>query len=231
MKQEKRHIRSFVKRTGRLTVGQQRAFENYWQHYGIDESEQPLEWATLFKHEADVILEIGFGNGESLVTQAKHQPDKNFIGVEVHVPGLGRCLHRCHEENLRNIRLSGEDVVMLLKRIPDHSLKGIQIYFPDPWPKKRHHKRRLVQPLLLNQLISKCHDRASIHIATDWEPYAQHCLETLNNHPELTNVAEDGGYIERPESRPITKFEQRGWRLGHKSYDLLFVITKSKSHQ
>ena len=219
----KRPIRSFVLRGGRLTEGQKRAIDEYWPQFGIDEEGEPIDLADLFGNSNPVILEIGFGNGEATWRMAQAHPLENFLGVEVHRPGVGRLLLKMEEHGLTNIRLACADAVFFLRdRIPKGSLAGIRIYFPDPWPKKRHHKRRMIQPEFVRLLVSRMRTGGILHLATDWEPYADHMLEILGAVSGLRNLAPDGAFCDKPAWRPDTKYEQRGERLGHKVRDLLF---------
>jgi tRNA (guanine-N7-)-methyltransferase len=219
----RRAVRSFVLRGGRLTDGQKRALDECWPEFGIDDSGEMLDLPALFGNPGPVILEIGFGNGEATWQMAKAAPGENFLGVEVHRPGVGRLLLKMEEHGLSNIRIACADAVELLRqRIPASSLAGVRIYFPDPWPKKRHHKRRIIQPEFVRLLVSKMRPGAILHLATDWEPYAEHMLEVVSACDELTNLADDGSYCSKPAWRPETKYEKRGERLGHRVRDLLF---------
>ena len=218
-----RTIRSFVRREGRLTPGQQNALEKLWPHFGLDDSGDELDLATLFGREAPRVLEIGFGNGASLTDMAKAQPEQDFIGVEVHRPGVGQLLKSIQTESLTNVRVACTDAVELLKRrIRNQSLDRIQIYFPDPWHKKRHHKRRIIQPAFVNVLADKLKHGGYLHLATDWEDYAIQMLADVSGNERFHNTSPTGDFIERPSYRPLTKFEQRGHRLGHGVWDLLF---------
>ena len=218
-----RNIRSFVLRKGRLTIAQQHALDELWPHYGIERSETLLDIDDHFDRPADVIVEIGFGNGESTWQMAQQEPEKNFIGIEVHEPGVGQLLMALEEHHIDNVRIAREDAVAFLQqRIADDSLAGIRIYFADPWPKKRHHKRRIIQPEFVNQLARCIHKGGILHLATDWQPYAVHMLEVLQSSTDFTNLSTNGDYCERPGWRPYTKYEERGERLGHKVRDLLY---------
>lgn len=219
----KRPIRSFVRREGRLTPGQQKALDQLWPQFGIDDNHDPLELEQLFGRDAPRVLEIGFGNGASLAEMAKNQPEQDFIGIEVHRPGVGQLLKAIQTEELSNVRVACTDAVELLKhRIADQSLDRIQIYFPDPWHKKRHHKRRIIQPHFVNVLADKLKHGGHLHLATDWQDYAEQMLSDVSSNQRFQNCSKDSSYIERPDYRPITKFEQRGHRLGHGVWDLLF---------
>lgn len=219
-----RPIRSFVRREGRLTVGQQRALELLWPRFGLEFTPEPLDLEALFGRRAPVTLEIGFGNGESLARMAADDPERDFIGVEVHRPGVGHLLQQVEDRGLTNVRVACHDAVEMLNRqVPPGGLDRIQIYFPDPWPKKRHHKRRLVQPDFVDLLATRLREGGILHLATDWEDYARHMLEVMQQAGAFTNQAADGGFSPRPSYRPLTKFEQRGQRLGHDVWDLVYV--------
>lgn len=220
-----RTVRSFVKREGRLTKGQAGAIERQWPKMGLSLTDGMLNFEQVFNRKAPVTLEIGFGMGHSLVEMAENDPDRNFIGIEVHEPGVGACLMAAEEADLKNLRVFHEDAVEVLKQcVPDNSLNCVQVFFPDPWHKKRHHKRRIIQPEFVELLIKKLEAGGVIHLATDWENYAEHMLEVLNGSSTLTNLSESGGYIPRPDSRPKTKFERRGEGKGHGVWDLQFKV-------
>jgi len=218
-----RKIRSFVLRKGRLTSAQQHALVELWPFYGIDNAETRLDFDDHFEHKAEVIVEIGFGNGESTWQMAQHETDKNFIGIEVHEPGVGQLLMAIEEHGIENVRVVCEDAVTFLEqRIEPGSLAGVRIYFADPWPKKRHHKRRLIQPEFVN-LLARCMESGGVlHLATDWQPYAEHMLEVMQSSPDFENLSPTGDYCEQPDWRPSTKYEKRGERLGHEVRDLLY---------
>jgi tRNA (guanine-N7-)-methyltransferase len=265
-----RPIRSFVKREGKLTGGQKNALEQLWPTHGIELGDQQLDLTEVFGRTAPVVLEIGFGNGLSLADMAQAHPNMDFFGIEVHRPGVGSCLVQAKKRALNNIRVSGEDAVLVLnQQIADGSLERVQICFPDPWHKKRHHKRRLIQPLFVEQLVAKLKPGGQIHVATDWQNYAEHVLAVLTTNPDLQNtvanaplaasflslegelltdsalwaggslsavgsVVPEGtapvdspllakGCSERPSYRPDTKYENRGIKLGHGVWDLIFV--------
>jgi tRNA (guanine-N7-)-methyltransferase len=221
--QHKRPIRSFVLRGGRLTAAQQNALDELWPHYGIEQHETVLDFDDYFDRPADVIVEIGFGNGESTWRMALQEPENNFIGIEVHEPGVGHLLMALDANDVENVRIAREDAVPFLQhRIPPGSLAGVRIYFPDPWPKKRHHKRRLIQPGFISEIARCMAADGILHLATDWQPYADHMLEVLDASPDFVNLSPSGNYCERPEWRPHTKYEQRGERLGHEVRDLLY---------
>lgn len=218
-----RRIRSFVRRQGRLTKGQQFALDNYWPTMGVEFEPQALDFAALFGREAPVTLEIGFGMGMSLVKMAQESPEQNFLGIEVHSPGVGACLSSAHEAELSNLRVMCHDAVEVLeKMIPDASLSRVLLFFPDPWHKARHHKRRILQTPFAMAILQKLKVGGVFHMATDWENYAEHMLEVMNALPAYRNLSVDGTYVPRPDSRPLTKFELRGQRLGHGVWDLMF---------
>lgn len=219
-----RRIRSFVRREGRLTKGQEKAIEECWPTMGIDYAEQRLDWQQVFGNDNPVVLEIGFGMGASLVEMAKNAPEKNFIGIEVHSPGVGACLASAQEAGVTNLRVMCHDAVEVFEHmIPDNSLITLQLFFPDPWHKKRHHKRRIVQLGFAEMVRQKLIIGEGIfHMATDWENYAEHMIEVMNEAPGFENIATDGDYIPRPDERPLTKFEARGHRLGHGVWDIKY---------
>lgn len=218
-----RPIRSFVKREGKLTKGQQNALDDCWPALGVDLDEQQLNFAELFGNDGEVVLEIGFGNGLSLADMAENAPDTNFFGIEVHRPGVGSLLVQVKQRELKNIRVSQDDAVQVLEQqVPLHSLDRVQIFFPDPWHKKRHHKRRLIQPEFVETIISRLKPNGVIHVATDWQNYAEHILEVLAANAKLENTAND--YAPKPEYRPETKYERRGLGLGHGVWDLVFKL-------
>lgn len=221
----RREIKSYVRREGRLTPAQANALENLSHEYVLNlETLDLFNFNTIFGNSHPVILEIGFGMGASLLQQAAAQPEMNFLGVEVHRPGVGALLSGIGKQQLSNIRIVNDDAVMLLKKfIANNSLSGIQIFFPDPWPKKRHHKRRLIQPPFVNLLTQKLKTGGFLHCATDWENYAEHILEVLKHEALLRNTVASNSYAERPTSRPLTKFENRGIKLGHGVWDIYFI--------
>ncbi len=218
-----RRIRSFVLRQGRLTKGQERALETAWPQFGIDYVDHALDLNEVYGREASKkILEIGFGMGESTAKIAQTLPDCDFLAVEVHTPGVGSLLKLIDEQALPNIRIVQHDAVEVLQQmVPDHSLDGVHIFFPDPWHKKRHHKRRLIQAEFIQLLCSKLKPGAYLHVATDWQEYAEWVLGVLTNEATLNNTAQD--YAEKPSYRPLTKFENRGIQLGHGVWDLVFT--------
>ncbi|MEJ2629905.1 MAG: tRNA (guanosine(46)-N7)-methyltransferase TrmB [Acidihalobacter sp.] len=218
-----RRIRSFVRREGRLTSGQERALVELGPRLLLDLQGGFLDLTDIFGRTAPVTLEIGFGNGESLATQAQTHPERDYIGIEVHRPGVGHLLQVAERLALTNLRAFNADAVEVLERcIADGSLAVIQIFFPDPWHKKRHHKRRLIQPEFVTLLVRKLAPGGRIHLATDWEDYAEHMREVMEAAPELTNLHGPGTFAPSPTDRPPTKFEQRGKRLGHGVWELIY---------
>ncbi|WP_298444850.1 tRNA (guanosine(46)-N7)-methyltransferase TrmB [uncultured Ferrimonas sp.] len=218
-----RKIRSFVKREGRMTKGQARAMEQYWPTMGLNHVDGKLDIDAAFGRSAPVVLEIGFGMGKSLVEMAKAEPEKNFIGIEVHGPGVGACLLYAEELEVTNLKVYEHDAVEVLADcIADESLDRVQLYFPDPWHKKRHHKRRIVKEEFIAAIRSKLKVGGWFHMATDWEPYSEHMVEEMNEAPGFANTATDGNFVPRPDFRPLTKFEARGQRLGHGVWDLIY---------
>ena len=218
-----RPIRSFVLRPGRMTAGQRKALDENWQAWGLARESGVLDPQRAFGRTGPLVLEIGFGMGRSLVEMAAAAPNINYIGVEVHRPGVGKLMYSMLESGVDNIRVYRDDAVAVLKEcIADASLDGVQIFFPDPWHKQRHHKRRLIQTQFVAMLSTKLKPGACLHLATDWENYAEHMLEVLAEVSVLENTSDSGDYVERPVHRPLTKFEQRGQRLGHGVWDLLY---------
>ena len=218
---KKRPIRSFVLRQGRLTDTQQRAIDTGMPLFGVVYAEQCLDLNQLFGREAPKILEIGFGMGESTASIAQSHPGQDFLGIEVHTPGVGSLLRQIQELGLSNLRLIQHDAVEVLQHmIADASLDGVHIFFPDPWPKKRHHKRRLIQTNFVALLVGKLKPGGYLHMATDWQEYAEWAMEMLQAETQLSNTAP--GYAPQPDYRPLTKFERRGLKLGHGVWDLIF---------
>ena len=220
LKTRRRSIRSFVRRTGRLTPSQQRALATLWPKYGIEPGDGVLDPESAFGRDAPLTLEIGFGNGDTLVELAAESPETNFLGIEVHEPGVGHCLLRIRDAEIRNLRLVVRDAVEVLKHhLAPGSVDRINLYFPDPWPKKRHHKRRIVQPAFLDLCARALKPGGALHIATDWENYAEH-IDAVLADSERFCVDErrehDGS---APLERPVTKFERRGMRRGHRIWD------------
>src|ERR1700741_3567528 len=218
-----RSIRSFVTRAGRITPAQQRALAELWPKYGIEFAPRPLDLTAAFGRAAPCTLEIGFGNGEHLVALAVAHPQRSFLGVEVHRPGVGRLLLALEARALDNVRIICHDAVEVLERqLASASLAEVLILFPDPWPKKRHHKRRLIQRPFVELLATRLAPGGALHLATDWQPYALEMLETLSAVAGVTNLAGRGAFAARPRERLTTRFERRGERLGHEVWDLAF---------
>src|SRR3990167_141593 len=216
-----RTIRSYVMRAGRTTEGQARALSELGPRFVLPFAQQPLDLAATFGRTAPVVFEIGFGMGDATAKIAQTLPDTDFIGCEVHEPGVGALLKQIGERGLTNLRIVQHDAVEVLEHmVRPGSLAGVHIFFPDPWHKKRHPKRRLIQPPFVAKLVQHLAPGAYLHCATDWEPYAQQMLEVLSAEPALENTAQ--GYAEKPAYRPLTKFENRGLRLGHGVWDLVF---------
>lgn len=218
-----RAIRSFVTRSGRITSAQERALHDLWPKYGVELGTAPLDLDALFGRRGRRIAEIGFGNGDNLLALAASRPAEDFLGIEVHRPGVGRLLLQLEERALGNVRVVCQDAVEVLERyLGGPCLDEILILFPDPWPKKRHHKRRLIQPPFVALLAERLRSGGALRLATDWEPYAAEMLATLAAELRLRNVAPDGAFILRPAERAPTRFERRGERLGHQVWDLEF---------
>jgi tRNA (guanine-N7-)-methyltransferase len=216
-----RAIRSYVLRQGRMSVAQKRAYEQLFSQYAVAFIDQPLDFNALFGRDAPVVLEIGFGMGETTAAIAQAHPQINYLAIEVHSPGVGSLLKLVAQHALTNLRIVQHDAVAVVEHmIAPGTLVGVHIFFPDPWPKKRHHKRRLIQPPFVHVLAARLAPGGYLHLATDWEDYARQMLEVLNGEPLLVNTASD--YAPRPDHRPLTKFEQRGRRLGHGVWDLLY---------
>ena len=223
-----RRIRSYVLRPGRMTQVQKQALEVHWTRWGLEYVAGELVCDAVFGRQGPVVLEIGFGMGQSLLITAQATPDTNFIGIEVHRPGVGKLLHSIESRGVDNIRIYRHDAVEVLRDcIPDASLDTVQIFFPDPWHKKRHNKRRLIQPSFVAQLIRKLKPHGIVHLATDWEDYARQMMDVLSAAEGLSNTAGNGQFAPRPEYRPLTKFEMRGERLGHGVWDLVFTRQSS----
>jgi tRNA (guanine-N7-)-methyltransferase len=219
----RRTIRSYVRREGRITRAQERALKEWWPRFGLVPDDETLAFEKIFGRRAPVILEIGFGNGTSLLESAELNPELNFLGVEVHRPGVGRLLRELAARDMRHIRVVAADAREVLARnIADASLAAVHVFFPDPWPKKRHRKRRLVQPDFAALVARRLERGGLFHSATDQPDYADHMLSVLSAEPLLENAAGVGRYADRPRARPLTKFEQRGRRLGNEVRDLLF---------
>jgi len=222
----RRSIRSFVIRAGRLTRAQQRALDELWPLFGIEFDGQMLDLDAVFGRSAPRVLEIGFGDGKSLAQMATDEPEKDFLGIEVHPPGVGSLLIQIEMLGLGNLRIMNHDAVeVLAQSIPEGSFDRVQLYFADPWPKKKHHKRRIIQPAFVKRLCKTMKPGGLLHLATDWQDYAEHMLEVLQAEPQLKNLSDSGDYVARPRWRPQTKFETRGQRLGHSVWDLLFTLS------
>jgi len=218
-----RTIKSFVLRQGRLTNAQQNALDNHWKNYGIDFSEQFLDYGELFKNDNEIFVEIGFGNGESLLQQAINQPQYNFIGIEVHGPGVGHLIHHANKQQIHNIKVIRHDAIdVLTQQILDNSIQQLQLFFPDPWHKKRHHKRRIINPAFIALAQQKLKSGGFFHMATDWQHYARQMLEEMDKAEAFRNVSGDGKYSETRGARGETKFERRGINLGHGVWDLIY---------
>ncbi|WP_045770397.1 tRNA (guanosine(46)-N7)-methyltransferase TrmB [Xanthomonas albilineans] len=223
VKEGRRQVRSFVLRQGRFTPAQQRAFDALWPHFGLDYQGRPRDLEALFGRGAPKVLEIGFGNGTALRHAVRHDPARDYIGIEVHAPGVGRLLNALDEDNAEHVRLYHHDAVEVLQHeIDDAALDEIRIYFPDPWHKKRHNKRRLLQPTFAQLLVRKLRDGGRLHCATDWADYAEQMWDVLDATPGLVNRAGPRGHVPRPDWRPQTHFETRGQTLGHGVWDLLY---------
>jgi len=221
-----RNIRSFVRRTGRTTVGQAKAFADVGPQFLLPYAAEPADFDAMFQRSAPTILEIGFGMGEATAHIAALMPEKNFLCCEVHTPGVGALLKRISEQGLANIRILQHDAVEVIDNmLPPASLDGVHIFFPDPWHKKRHNKRRLIQAPLVAKLAARLKPGGYLHCATDWQPYAEQILEVLGAEPLLRNTADtaQGGYAPKPAYRPLTKFENRGIKLGHGVWDVVFT--------
>jgi tRNA (guanine-N7-)-methyltransferase len=218
-----RHIRSFVLRAGRMTPAQERALAELWPAYGLELGAEPLDLAAIFGRNAQRCLEIGFGVGEVIGSLAESHPAVDYLGLEVHRPGVGRLLLRAGRAGVRNLRVICHDAVEVLRdAIADDSFDEILVFFPDPWHKKRHHKRRLIEPTFVAMLSAKLRPGAVLRLATDWQEYAEQMLAVCNACPQLRSLSVDGTYVPRPDFRPATRFERRGARLGHGVWDLAY---------
>ena len=218
-----RKIRSFVKREGRLTKAQARALELHWDTFGLNHSDGKIDPKLVFANDNPIVLEIGFGMGKSLVEMARNAPELNFIGIEVHRPGVGACIALAEEQEVTNLKVYEHDAIEILADcIPDSTLTRVQLFFPDPWHKKKHHKRRIVQADFVETIRQKLTADGVFHMATDWENYAECMLEDMNSAAGYENVSQTNDYVPRPDSRPLTKFENRGQRLGHGVWDIQF---------
>jgi tRNA (guanine-N7-)-methyltransferase len=222
-------IRSYIRRQGRATAGQAYAIETKWDDYCLD-PEQTYDYSKVFEQDAPLIVEIGFGNGSSLAEMAEANPDYNYLGIEVHRPGVGHLMLLLEQKGLSNVRIYHHDAIEILEqKIMDNTLAGVHLFFPDPWQKRRHHKRRIVRPDFIDLLSKKLVSGGYFHAATDWEHYAKAMLTTLSASNILINMSADNSYCERPDYRPLTKFEDRGLRLGHGVWDLIFKKTVDAS--
>ncbi len=223
-------VRSYVLRQGRLTKAQAKAIEQYWAKFGIDYHNEELELHRIFNRAAPKILDIGTGTGETTLMLAGENPENDYLAVEVHRPGIGRLLRGIVERELTNIRIINHDVVDIVNhQIPDQSLSSVYIHFPDPWPKKRHHKRRLVNPGFINKLATKMKFEATLYLATDSQELAERMLSVCDGEPGLINLAGPGNFSPRPEWRPLTKFEHRGLNLNNRIWDLIYCRASGKT--
>jgi tRNA (guanine-N7-)-methyltransferase len=221
--QTQRHIRSFVLRAGRMTPAQERALTELWPLYGVDLASDALDLEAVFGRRAPRCLEIGFGVGEVIGNLAETHAHIDYLGIEVHRPGVGRLLLRAAQANARNLRVICHDAVEVLRdKIPDDSFDEILVFFPDPWHKKRHHKRRLIEPAFVDSLAAKLRTGGVLRLATDWQAYAEQMLAVCNSSRRLASLSVDGTYVARPDFRPVTRFERRGARLGHGVWDLAY---------
>lgn len=219
----RRTVRSFVVRGGRATAAQQRALAELWPAYGIEFSERPMDLDPLFGRKAPRMIEIGFGAGEALLAFAQAHPEIDCIGIEVHRPGVGHLLLGAHSAGVKNLRVICHDAVEVLQRqLEPASISLAHIFFPDPWPKKRHHKRRLIQPAFVQLLARVLAPSSVLRLATDWEPYALHMRDVINASSTFENIAAGEGFAARADERPLTRFERRGQRLGHAVWDLQY---------
>jgi len=218
-----RTIRTFSRRIGRITAGQSQALELQWKHYGIPRNSEKISVENIFGNKQPLIVEIGFGMGDSLIHLASQTPEKNFIGIEVHRPGIGRVLAEIELKKISNLRvMEGDALEILREQFLDHSLMGLNLFFPDPWPKTRHHKRRMVQSSFLELLAQKLSPGGIFHAATDWQPYAEVMMRECSQSSDFINVFGAGNYAPDPQGRPETKFERRGRGLGHGVWDVCF---------
>ncbi|MFB7335015.1 tRNA (guanosine(46)-N7)-methyltransferase TrmB [Streptomyces adustus] len=228
-----RRIRSFQPRRSRVTTGQADALQRLWSRWGLDiDGQRVVDLGEMFGNGNPVVLEIGFGMGEATAQMAAADPDTNVLGVDVHTPGQGNLLNLADHHGLSNVRVANGDAIILLREMlaPD-SLAGLRVYFPDPWPKKRHHKRRLIQPEFLDLAATRLRPGAVVHCATDWEPYAEQMLDVLDAHPDFENTRAEGGFSPRPAFRPVTRFEGQGLDKGHVVNDLLFRRVQHREPQ
>ncbi len=218
-----RKIRSFARRSGRMTDSQKKGLDKHWNSLGIEYTDKFLDFESLFKTAAPINIEIGFGMGENILSFAQSKPSENFIGIEVHQPAVGNILNKIDELELGNLKVMNHDAVeVLTHQVKDHSLNSVSIFFPDPWHKSNHHKRRLISPKFAELLAAKITKNGRIYLATDWEHYAIQMLDVLTNNKKFKNLSPTHDYCKRMDFRPITKFERRGLRLGHGVWDLIF---------
>lgn len=219
-----RTIKSYVRRAGRMSKRQEQGLSCWLKDYELTLEDKTWDFSCIFDRNADTIVEIGFGMGVSLLKTAQQNPHLNYVGIEVHEPGVGVLAADLHDHGLTNVRLVKQDAIEVIKNhISPGSLAGIQLFFPDPWPKKRHHKRRIIQSEFVKLMAERLKDGGFIHCATDWEEYAHHMLSVLSKETLIINKDPEGGFLPRPMNRPITKFEERGNRLGHGVWDLVFI--------
>ena len=219
----KKSIRSYVVRAGRMTEGQRNAFDTSWPFYGLKLDDGLIDAVAIFGRHAPLVVEIGFGMGDSLLEMAAAAPEQDFIGIEVHPPGVGRLISSAAEQQITNLRVYLADATDVLNEcIPAASLRRLQLYFPDPWHKKKHNKRRIVQPTFIQLIRDKLEPNGILHMATDWQHYAEQMLEVMEEAPGYRNCVGEQQYSPRPDYRPLTKFEKRGERLGHGVWDLLY---------
>ena len=219
-----RTIKSFVHRQRNLAPTKQKILAELWPKYGLEITNKKIDLTKIFNNQNSTIIEIGFGMGETLLHMANNFPEKNFIGIEVHMPGIGSVLSKLRTNPLTNIKIYNTDALDVLQKcVPNNSIEKFLIFFPDPWPKKRHHKRRIIQPAFVNLIATKLKPNGILHMATDWEDYAEHMMSVLTQAPQFRNTAGESKFAARPDYRPLTKFEQRGQKLGHKIWDLIFI--------
>ncbi len=220
---KKKPIRSYVIRAGRMTEGQKNAFDRWWPEYGLRLADGEIDPVAVFGRVAPLVVEIGFGMGDSLLQMAEAEPDKDFIGIEVHPPGVGRLINQAGQSNIKNLRVYMADAKDVMEDcIPANSISRFQLYFPDPWHKKKHNKRRIVQLEFMALIAERLAEGAHAHLATDWENYADHMMEVMSLSEAYENTSDEYHFCEKPEYRPETKFERRGERLGHGVWDLVF---------
>ncbi len=222
-----RKIQSFVRRSGRLSKAQSTGLNELWPTYGVNLDNKTINLDELFNKPQSVTLEVGFGNGDSLLEMTLQQPQNNFLGIEVYEAGIGRLINEANKKQICNLKIiKGDAVEILESNIEDDSISCFQLFFPDPWHKKKHHKRRIIQTSFLDILKNKLINGGIVHIVTDWENYAEHIMETMESHPDFKNTAGGHIYSARPKHRPLTKFENRGQNLGHGVWDIIFINSK-----